>query len=112
MKIKKLRKDKMEENRHIMNKYLKEYDEWLKLRSISHVIKNLKTVGNDVYEKRVQTFSHKSKDKNDIALAHKLIKSTSDFYINRAIEVIKEETLKGCGEEWIGIIEKIFMTKE
>ncbi|AQS03932.1 glutamyl-tRNA reductase [Clostridium beijerinckii] len=109
---KKLRKDKMEENRHIMNKYLKEYDEWLKLRSISHVIKNLKTVGNDVYEKRVQTFSHKSKDKNDIALAHKLIKSTSDFYINRAIEVIKEETLKGCGEEWIGIIEKIFMTKE
>ncbi len=62
--------------------------------------------------KEFKLFHIKDKDKNDIALAHKLIKSTSDFYINRAIEVIKKETLKGCGEEWIEIIEKIFMTKE
>lgn len=109
---KRLRKEKMEENKYIMRKYLKEYEEWLILRSISPTIKKLKNLGNEVYEKRIETFSHKSNSKKDIALAHKLIKSTSDFYINRAIEIIKEETLKGCGEEWTKIIEKIFVMKE
>ena len=109
---KRLRKEKMEENKYIMRKYLKEYEEWLILRSISPTIKKLKNLGNEVYEKRIETFSHKSNSEKDIALAHKLIKSTSDFYINRAIEIIKEETLKGCGEEWTKIIEKIFVMKE
>ena len=111
-KNKKLRKEKMEENRHIMTKYLKEYEEWLKLRSMAPTIKKLKTIGNEISEKRIQTFSHKSNSEKDINLANKLIKSTSDFYINRAIEAIKEETLKGCGEECMKIIEKIFGMKE
>lgn len=111
-KNKKLRKEKMEENKHIMTKYLKEYEEWLKLRSISPIIKKLKILGNEVSEKRSKTFIHKSNSEKDIVLANRLIKSTSDFYINRAIEVIKEETLKGYGEEWIEMIEKIFINKE
>ena len=111
-KNKKLRKEKMEENRHIMTKYLKEYEEWLKLRSISPEIKRLKALGNEISKKRIQTFSHKSNSEKDINLANKLIKSTSDFYINRAIEVIKEEALKGCSEECMKIIEKIFIMKE
>jgi glutamyl-tRNA reductase len=109
---KKLRKEKMEEHKYIMDKYLKEYEEWIKFRSISPSIKSLKILGDKVSEKRIQTFANKSNNEKDIALAHKLIKSTSDFYINRAIEVIKEETLKGCGEEWVKIIEKIFVMKE
>lgn len=109
---KRLRKEKMEENKYIMRKYLKEYEEWLMLRSISPTIKKLKSLGSEVYERRIETFEHKSNNEKDIALAHKLIKSTSDFYINRAIEIIKEETLKGCGEEWTKIIEKIFVMKE
>ena len=111
-KNKKLRKQKMEEHKFIMAKYLKEYENWLKLRSISSKIKRLKTFGNEVSEKRIQTFSHKSDNEKDITLANKLIKSTSDFYINRAIDVIKQETLKGCGEECMKIIEKIFSMKE
>jgi len=107
-----LRKEKMEENKHIMIKYLKEYEDWLNLRSISPEIKRLKILGNEISKKRIQTFAHKSENEKDIELANKLIKSTSDFYINRAIEVIKEETLKGCGEECMKIIEKIFMMKE
>lgn len=107
-----LRKEKMEENKYIMIEYLKEYEDWLNLRSISPEIKRLKTLGNEISKKRIQTFSHKSNNEKDIALANKLIKSTSDFYINRAIEVIKEDTLKGCGEECMKIIEKIFMIKE
>lgn len=111
-KNKKLREEKMEENKYIMTKYLKEYEEWLKLRSIAPTIKKLKAIGNEISEKRIQTFSHKSNSEKDIILANKLIESTSDFYINRAIEVIKEETLKGCGEECMKIIEKIFLMKE
>ena len=111
-KNKKLREEKMEENKYIMIKYLKEYEEWLELRSIAPKIKKLKTIGNEVSKKRIQTFSHKNNSEKDITLANKLIKSTSDFYINRAIEVIKEETLKGCGEECMKIIEKIFVIKE
>ena len=111
-KNKKLRKEKMEEHKFIMAKYLKEYEDWLKLRSISPKIKRLKAFGNEVSEKRIQTFSHKSDNEKDITLANKLIKSTSDFYINRAIDVIKQETLKGCGEECMKIIEKIFAMKE
>ncbi|MCE5221223.1 MAG: glutamyl-tRNA reductase [Clostridium sp.] len=111
-KNKKLREEKMEENKYIMTKYLKEYEEWLKLRSIAPTIKSLKALGIEISEKRIQTFSHKSNSEKDIILANKLIESTSDFYINRAIEVIKEETLKGCGEECMKIIEKIFVMKE
>ena len=111
-KNKKLREEKMEENKYIMTKYLKEYEEWLKLRSISPEIKRLKILGAKISEKRIQTFLHKSNSEKDIYLANKLIKSTSDFYINRAVEVIKEETLKGCGEECMKIIEKIFVIKK
>lgn len=111
-KNKKLRKEKMKEHKFIMTKYLKEYEDWLKLRSISPEIKRLKAFGNEISEKRIQTFAHKSDNEKDIMLANKLIKSTSDFYINRAIEVIKEETLKGCGEECMKIIEKIFIIKK
>ena len=57
------------------------------------------------------TFKNKCKDKSDIKLANTLIKSASDFYINRAIKILKEETLKGRGEECIEIIEKIFKMK-
>lgn len=111
-KNKKLREEKMEENKYIMIKYLNEYEKWLELRSIAPTIKRLKAIGNEISKKRIQTFSHKSNSEKDITLANKLIKSTSDFYINRAIEVIKEETLKGCGEECMKIIEKIFVMKE
>ncbi|EKQ53265.1 MULTISPECIES: glutamyl-tRNA reductase [unclassified Clostridium] len=111
-KNKKLRKDKMEEHKYILAKYIKEYEDWLKIRSISPTIKKLKALGNEVSENRIQTFEHKSNSEKDIGLAHKLIKSTSDFYINRAIEILKDETLKGCGEEWEKIIEKIFSLEE
>ena len=107
-----LRKKKMEEHKFIMNKYLKEYEEWLKLRNIAPEIKRLKILGNEISQKRIETFRHKSRSEKDISLAEKLIKSTSDFYINRVIEVMKEETLKGCDEECMKIIEKIFQIKK
>ncbi|MEO2601994.1 glutamyl-tRNA reductase [Clostridium butyricum] len=84
---KKLRVQRMVENKYILKKYLNEFF---------------------VYSMRSVTFKNKCRDKSDIKLADTLIKSASDFYINRAIKILKEETLKGRGEECIEIIEKIF----
>lgn len=105
---KKLRVEKMKENKYILDKHFNEYDEWVKLRGASDKIQLVKSVGNDVCEKRMSTFKNKCRDDKDIELANMLIKSTSDFYINRAIKVIKEETLKGREKECMEIIEKIF----
>jgi glutamyl-tRNA reductase len=41
-----------------------------------------------------------------------MLKSTSNAYINKAIEVLKEEQLKGRGEECLKIIEKIFYSAQ
>ena len=108
---KKHRVDRMIENKYILNKYLKEFYEWQRIRDIAPEIKKLKELGNEVLNKRAVTFKNKCKDKNDVELANTLIKSASDFYINRAIKVLKEETLKGCGEECKQIIAKIFTMK-
>ena len=108
---KRLRIEKMKENKYILDKYFNEFDEWVKLRGVSHKIQNIKSLGNEVCEKRMTTFKNKCRDEYDIDIANMLIKSTSDFYINRAIKVIKEETLKGREKECIEIIEKIFKMK-
>ncbi|MGN0145204.1 MAG: glutamyl-tRNA reductase [Clostridium sp.] len=108
---KKLRVERMKEYQYILDKYMKEFNEWLQLRKISPEIIKIKELGDEVYSMRSITFKNKCKDKNDIKLADTLIKSTSDFYINRAIKVLKEETLKGRGEECLEMIEKIFKMK-
>lgn len=108
---KRLRVKKMEQNKYILSKYLNEYYEWLKIRELTPDIIKLKKLGNEVYSKRSKDLHNKSKSKENIDLADMLIKSASDFYINRAIEVMKEETLKGCGEECMEIIKKIFQMK-
>ena len=86
--------------------------EWKALREISPIIKELKMKGEEVYSKRLNTYQNKSR-----ALQHPhhrklLLKSTSDAYINRAIEVIKNETLEGSEEECLRIVRKIFLTEE
>lgn len=108
---KRLRAEKMEQNKYILNKYLNEYYEWLKIRKLTPDIIELKTLGKIVYEKRSKTLHNKSKSNENIELADMLIKSASDFYINRAIETMKEEALKGCGDECIRIVKKIFQMK-
>ena len=39
-----------------------------------------------------------------------MIKSTADAYVNRAIELLKSEALKGSDSYCAEIIEKIFLT--
>ena len=106
---KKLRNEKMNEYKFLVNEYLNEYRDWLNIRGVTYYIHEMKNTGNSVVESRAKSFEHKCKDKRDIDLATTLIKSTSDYYINRAIKLLKEEKLKGREEECLNILKQIFM---
>lgn len=105
---KKLRNERMQSFKHITNDAIKDFIDWKNLRGISPYIKNIKESGNRVVEERCDTFYNKCRNREDIKLANILIKSTSDAYVNRAIEVLKEEKLKGCEDECLRILERIF----
>ena len=87
---KKLRNEKMNEYKFLVDEYLNEYKNWLNIREVTYYIHEMKNTGNSVIESRVKSFEHKCKDKRDIELATTLIKSTSDYYVNRAIKLLKE----------------------
>ena len=99
----------MNEYKFLVNEYLNEYRDWLNIREVTYYIHEMKNTGNSVVESRAKSFEHKCKDKRDIDLATTLIKSTSDYYINRAIKLLKEEKLKGREEECLNILKQIFM---
>ena len=106
---KKLRKERMLKFKDIINAYIEEYFNWKDIRNIAPVIQDMKKNSSKVIKERQTTLKNKCNDKKEIEIAQKLIKSTSDYYVNRAIEVLKEEQLKGQGEECIKILEKIFL---
>lgn len=105
---KKLRADRMKSFSYIIKEHIDEFIEWEKIREIAPHIKSLKIAENEVVEQRYETFCHKSKTGEDRKLVHTLLKSTSDVYVNRAIEVLKEEKLKGREKECLMILERIF----
>ncbi|QLY79849.1 glutamyl-tRNA reductase [Clostridium intestinale] len=107
---KKLRKEKMNKNRFIIDKYIESFETWKDIRKITPYIKKMKENANKIAEERIETFNNKLSSKDPKRLADNLIKSTSHYYVNRAIEVLKEERLKGSDEECLRIIEKIFMS--
>lgn len=108
---KELRKERMIENKKIIGDYVEEYVTWKSLRRISGIIKDFKDTENRVIKEREITLNNKFNDERQIEIAKMLIKSTSDYYVNRAIKVLKEEELKGYGEECARILEKIFLEK-
>ena len=106
-----LRIERMQKNKHIIDKYIKDYMNWLNLRSVTNYIKEFKELGNFIVRDRVKSFENKCKDKEDAKLAEILIKSTSDYYINRAIKVLKNERAKGREDECLKILTEIFTKK-
>jgi len=104
----KRREYSMKNNRYIVDKAIKEYIEWKSVKELSSFIKRIKHNGEEVYKERLDTFKHKKETKDNDKLAEMLLKSTSNTYINRAIEVLKEEHLKGRAKECVDIISRIF----
>ena len=85
----------MEEYKHIVEESIEEFLNWLKI--------------NEICSERIKTFSNKGNGEN-AKLAERMIKSTADAYVNRAIELLKSEALKGSDSSCAEIIEKIFLT--
>lgn len=108
-KNKELRKEIMISNKYIIDRSIHKFNEWKKQRKISPYIKEMKEERDKVILDRINSFSHKCKSEEDIKLANTLIKSATDVYINRAIEVLKDETLKGSEDECLKILKRIFM---
>lgn len=108
-KNKKIRKERMEEYKHIVEESIEEFLNWLKIREVSSKIRNIKIRENEICSERIKTFSNKGNGEN-AKLAERMIKSTADAYVNRAIELLKSEALKGSDSSCAEIIEKIFLT--
>ena len=105
------RKNIMNSNKHIIKKYYDEYDNFLKLKSLSGIIKEVKDESQLLIENNLKTFQHKKYTKDNDKLVATLLKSGANTYINRAIEVLKEETLMGDNKEAYKLIERIFLNK-
>ena len=108
---KNLRKERMLEFKYIIKEHIDNYLKWKDLREVSDIIKSMKKNSLKIVEERQNTLQNKCHNKKDREIAQILIKSTSDYYVNRAIEVLKEEQLKGQGKECLKILEKIFLKK-
>ena len=104
-----LRKEKMNEFYYLIDEHIDTYNKWRSLRKVAPYIKKFKKHGEDIYLKRYNTFINKEGREDD--LVKTLLKSTSNAYVNRAIETLKEETIRGRGDECIRILEKIFIEK-
>lgn len=104
-----LRNERMKEYEYIVNDSIKEYMNWLEVRKLSPIIKDIKENGNRVYKKRLKTYINKKKEIDESELVEKLLKSITNLYTNRAIEILKEERLKGSEKECLQIIRKIFI---
>lgn len=111
-KNKVLRIERMNQYEYVINNSINEYIKWLELRKLSPEIKKIKENAEKVYKRRLKTYINKSKDIDESELVEKLLKSITNLYSNRAIEILKEEKLKGSEKECLQIIKKIFAQKE
>ncbi|MCR4943706.1 MAG: glutamyl-tRNA reductase [Clostridium sp.] len=109
---KKLREERMRENEYLVYEAIEEFQEWLRIRQISNQIKKIKSNGDEIYKRRLESFKHKRQNSEDTKLVETLLKSTSDVYVHRAINLLKEEKLKGSEGECLKIIQKIFAPEE
>lgn len=105
------RRNIMNSNKYIIKKYYDEYENFLKLKSLSGIIKDVKDEGQLLVENNLKTFKNKKYTKDNDKLVATLLRSSANTYINRAIEVLKEETLKGDNEDVYKLIERIFLNK-
>lgn len=106
------RKNIMNNNRIIIEDKINEFLNHESIKEIVPHIQVIKSSGNRVAEERVATFRNKKNTKDSEDLARAMIESTSNFYVNRAIKVLKNAQLKGCGDDCLNYIKEIFMEAE
>lgn len=99
----------MNSHRYILDKYIKEFNDWKATKDIIPYILQMNEKKEEIVSRRHRSFVNKMETKNIEEYSHVLMESVANAYVNRAIEVLKEEYLKGNGEECIEMIKKIFI---
>jgi glutamyl-tRNA reductase len=107
-KNKNKRKEHMKKYKYIVQEYTDEFTKWQSICELSPEIQKIKKYGTKISERRIKTFINKRHTKDNEKLVRTMIESTAKAYINRAIDVLKEEKIKGNEEECIKIINRIF----
>ncbi|SUY46908.1 glutamyl-tRNA reductase [Clostridium putrefaciens] len=105
------RKTQMEDCRYIIEDHIKEYMNWERLRGLAPLFKEISSSSDNIYKERLKSYNRKKYTKDNEELVEVLLKSTSDYYLHRAMEILKEEKLKGSERQCQAIIEKIFLLK-
>lgn len=103
-----MRRKKMEKYKYILDEHIDKFITWQSINELSPEIQYIKNFGEEVNRERIKTFKNKKNTKDHEELAETLIKSTSKVYINRFIEVLKEEKLEGREKYCLEIMKKIF----
>lgn len=107
---KELRKERMKAHKYLVKEYLEDFMTWMSTREVAPLISDIIKNSESIWDKRANTYKNKTNGENE-ELVNILLKSTSDYYVHRGIEVLKEEILEGNGEECIRIMKKIFLKK-
>lgn len=106
------RKRIMLKNKYVIKEKTKEFlDKETVMEIVPHIME-IKKSGNMVTKTRMATFRNKKDSKDSEKLAKAMIESTSNFYVNKAIKVLKNAQLKGNGDECLSYIKEIFMAAE
>ncbi|MDO5707237.1 MAG: glutamyl-tRNA reductase [Andreesenia angusta] len=103
------REEIMENYYYILEKYIEEFNNWKSTKDLIPYIIDIKNRKKEIVDKRHRSFVNKLETKDIIDYSYTLMDSVANAYINRAIEVLKEEYLEGNREECIRIIKKIFI---
>ncbi|WP_039763503.1 glutamyl-tRNA reductase [Caldicellulosiruptor sp. F32] len=98
---------KMQENYHIIEKYIDEFVDWLEFRKYKELIMDMKKHAEQLCKMQVKHL--KNVNSEEIEKIERLLIRVANLYIDRAIEVLKEAHKKGSGEICSNLIKKIFL---
>lgn len=103
------REEIMEKHKYILDKYIREFEEWQETKEIIPYILKINNKKKEIVEKRHRTFINKIETKDIKENSYILMDSVANAYTNKAIELLKEEYLKGNGKECLEMIKKVFI---
>lgn len=106
---KRLREQRINNNKYIVKEFIEEFNNWKRLKKVFPIFSNMNDKKNVIVNERIKSFMHKKNTKDVDELAATLMESVAKAYVNRAIEVLKEEAMQGRENECMEIMKRIFL---
>lgn len=104
---KEFRISKMQENYHIIDKYVDEFIDWLEFRQYKNLIMDMKKHAEQLCKmqvKKLKDFDNQEREKIEVLLLR-----IANLYIDRAVEVLREAHKEGSGEICSNLMRRIFL---